>query len=72
MLMPQVVRIPLHLPRYLAHFGQGYGLGIVIYVALKHLQHIKAIARVGDKRRKQNVETVVDGNKFVPVLNCPA
>jgi len=61
MLMPQVVWILLHLPRDLAHFGEGYWLDVVVYVALQHLQDVETIAGIGDKGREQDVEAVVDG-----------
>src|ERR1051326_8580 len=60
--------ILLHLRDHLLHFVQDWGRGVVVNVSLQQFKHIKSITWIIDEVREQNVESVVDGNKVVPVL----
>lgn len=47
--MPQMAGVALHLRNDLPHRREGLGLLPVVDVALEHLQHVDAVARVLDE-----------------------
>src|SRR5215467_7763856 len=64
--------ILLYLGNGLAHFLNHGGLVLVVYVSLEEFEDVEPVAGVENERRAQNIQSIVDGDKVVPILDAAA